>query len=316
MKLPLLLYRDEHFNSNFFHFSGVDIDHSFLFVDKDSQILIVPRMNQKAAKEQFSGVVIPYIDPLPELKKLLKGRKVGVDGFNVRFGVTQKLKKFCKLEDVSIDLLKSRMQKTQVEVNKIKKAAELTKEILQSLEIKKGKTEADIKKQLMIETLERGLEPAFAPIIAADRNSSFPHYQTGAVKIKRMVLIDYGVKFGNYCSDLTRCYFVDGAKEKAIYLALQEIFGEIIDEFPNLRTGGELARFTSRLFKKAKLPELPHAIGHGIGLDVHEFPRMGLKSKDHLHGATMAIEPSAYFEGYGLRFEETIYFDGKKARVL
>jgi Xaa-Pro aminopeptidase len=316
MKLPLLLYRDEHFNANFFHYSGVDIDHSFLLVEKDSQTLLVPRMNQKAAKEQFSGTVIPYADPLIELKKLLKGRKVRVDGFNVRFGVTQKLKTFCRLDDVSIDLLKNRMLKTQVEVNKIKKAAELTKEIIQSLEIKKGKTEAQIKKQLMIETLERGLEPAFAPIIAADRNSSFPHYQTGSAKIKRMVLIDYGVKYGNYCSDLTRCFFVDAPEEKAIYLALQEIFGEIIGELPSIRTGGELARFCAKLFKKAKLPELPHAIGHGIGLDVHEFPRMGPKSKDHLHGATMAIEPSAYFDQYGLRFEETIYFDGKKARVL
>ena len=98
---PLLLYRDEHFNANFYHHSGVDIDHSFLVVSGDAKTLLVPRMNLKAAKEEFNGAVVPYRDALPELRKLLKGKRVGVDGSSIGFALTEHLKKFCRPENVS-----------------------------------------------------------------------------------------------------------------------------------------------------------------------------------------------------------------------
>ncbi len=316
MKYPLLLYRDEHFNANFYHYSNVDIDHSFLFVDGSTQVLLVPRMNLKIAKEQFSGSVVPYQDPIAELRKLAKGRQVGVDGSSMYFRLTEHLKKFCTPVDVSEELCRRRMAKTMEEVDKVKKAVHSAREILQSLDIKKGMTESQVREQLMAGTLERDLDVSFKAIVAADRNSSFPHYRTGNAKINSMVLVDFGVRAEYYSSDLTRCFFMGEEKKKAVYLKLQEVFNEIIDAMPELDTGSELTAFSRKLFKRHNLPELPHAIGHGIGLEVHEYPRLSMKSKDKLAGATMAIEPSAYFEDFGVRFEEDIYFDGKKARLL
>jgi Xaa-Pro dipeptidase len=316
MKYPLLLYRDEHFNANFYHYSNVDIDHSFLFVEDGREVLLVPRMNLKIAKEQFAGTVIPYQDPIAELRKLAKGGRVGVDGASMYFHLTEHLRKFCRPVDVSAELSRRRMVKTMEEVDKVKKAAGIAREIIASLEIKKGMTEAQVRKQLMAQTMERGLDVSFKPIVAADRNSSFPHYRTGNARIKGMVLVDFGVRFDYYSSDITRCFFFGDRKKEAAYLKLQGMFDDILDALPDLATGSELAEFSRRQFKKRGLPELPHAIGHGIGLEVHEYPRLGVKSRDRLAGATMAIEPSAYFEDFGVRFEEDIYFDGKKARVL
>ncbi len=316
MKHPLLLYRDEHFNANFYHYSNVDIDHSFLFVDEGRQVLLVPRMNLRMAKEQFGGTVIPYQDPIAELRKLAKGRQIGVDGSSMYFHLTERLRKFCRPVDVSEELCRRRMVKTMEEVGKVKKAVENAREILDSLEIKKGMSEARVREQLMVGTLERGLDISFKPIVAADRNSSFPHYRTGNAKIKGMVLVDFGVRFGYYSSDLTRCFFLGERKKEAVYLKLQEMFADIMDALPDLATGSDLAAFSKLQFKKRGLPELPHAIGHGIGLEVHEYPRLGVKSRDRLAGAAMAIEPSAYFDDFGVRFEQDIYFDGKKARVL
>ena len=317
MKIPFLLYRGEHFNANFFHYSKVDIDHSFLFVDGKHQTLLVPLMNLKAASAQFSGTVIPYRDVFSELKKLLKGRIVGVDGMNVGFAITERLKKFCKPRDISSDLLRGRIRKNEEELGRIRKASEATKEILDSLEIRKGITEAEIKKQLLLQTLDRGLESAFEPIVAADANSSFPHHKTGHAKVNHMVLVDYGVRYESYCCDFTRCFFLgkDG-KMKAAYAKLQDAFDAIMGKLPSLRSGHELSVFSRKLFTKMDIPELPHSIGHGIGLEVHEFPRLNRKSNDLLAGSTMAIEPSAYFSDFGVRYENTLYFDGKKAHLL
>lgn len=316
MKFPFLLYRGEHFNANFYHYSKVDIDHSFLIVEGGHQTLLTPQMNLRAASAQFKGTVIPYRDVFKELKKLLKGR-VGIDGMHVGFSITERLKKFCLPQDVSQNLLRDRMVKSTEEIHKIRKAAKATQEIFNSLKIRKGDNEAEIKKQLLMETLDRGLEPAFSPIVAADSNSAYPHYKTGTARISSMVLIDYGVRFDNYCSDMTRCFFVKNDKKKKLaYKGVKEIFDQIIRKLPRLRTSGELAVFSNKLFKKSKLPELPHAIGHGIGLEIHEFPRLGKKSKDKLKGAAFAIEPSAYFGDFGVRYENTVYFDGKRVYVL
>ena len=59
-----------------------------------------------------------------------------------------------------------------------------------------------------------------------------------------------------------------------------------------------------------------HSIGHGIGLSVHEFPRLSKKYKDKIAGTTFTIEPAFYLRRYGMRFEDMVYFDGKKARIL
>lgn len=316
MSLPFLLYRGEHFNANFYHQSKADIDHSFLLVDGVAQTLFVPHMNLKAASAAFKGTVVPYRDIFAELKKHVKGRELGIDGMHVGFAITERLKKFCRPADVSMDLLRSRMVKTEREILKIKQAVHETREIFHSLKISPGMSESEIKKQLLIQTLDRGLEPAFSPIVAADSNSSFPHYETGNAKINEMVLIDYGVKFEKYSADMTRCFFLKRGKKKAVYLKMKEIFNTIIETIPKLKNASELAVLTDKLFEKSSMPKLPHAIGHGIGLEVHEFPRLGKKSRDKLKGATFAIEPSAYFNDFGVRYENVVHFDGKKAEVL
>lgn len=316
MDLPFLLYRGDHFNANFFHHSKVDIDHSFLLVEGRHLTLFVPVMNLRAASAQFKGTVIPYRDIFAELRKHLKGRKVGIDGMNVGFAITERLKRFCRPSDMSFDLIKSRMVKSDEEILKLRRAVGATRDIFHSLEISRGQSEAEIRRKLLTETLDRGMEPAFAPIVAADSNSAFPHYETGNAKINEMVLVDYGVRYEKYCADMTRCFFLKRGKKKASYEDVKEIFFSIAQKIPKLKTGADLAAFAKSQFEKYNMPALPHAIGHGIGLEVHEFPRLGAKSRDKLKGAAFAIEPSAYFDDYGVRYENVVYFNGKKAEVL
>jgi len=83
-----------------------------------------------------------------------------------------------------------------------------------------------------------------------------------------------------------------------------------------MKTGKDVASFVSNSLKQNAFPPMPHSAGHGIGLDIHERPRLSLLSSEKLKGATMALEPAFYLSRYGMRFEETLHFDGKKARIF
>ena len=232
----------------------------------------------------------------------------------------QKLSTFCRIRDFSDHFSAVRAVKKEGELRKIAKAVSITKDILASLDLSKMRTENDVKRFLFSETLERGAEPAFEPIVATDRNSSFPHYRGGNAKLGSSVLVDYGVKYDYYCADLTRCFFLTNSKKnkerEEIYEHLIEITNKIAANIKLFKTGREMAKYSEQLLANYKLPKLIHSIGHGIGLEVHEFPRLGKKSKDKLVKTTIAIEPAVYFRDYGLRYEDNIYFDGKSARIL
>jgi Xaa-Pro aminopeptidase len=278
-------------------------------------------MNYEQAKEEFPGKSVNCRQPLEEVKKFCKGKKVDVDLDFMKAGLYKELSSVCRLNDVSEKLLLERAVKRKDEVEKITKAARAAKKIFDGLDFSSMKTEGDVKKYLLGETAYAGLRPAFEPIVASDKNSRLPHYKGANGKIGSIVLIDYGVRFGHYCSDITRTYFLDDSryakKAEEGYYSLKRIFGEVIRELPKAKTGKRLAEFSREQIIAHGLPEPIHSIGHGIGLEVHEMPWLRMKSKNSIpKRTTMAIEPGAYFKDYGLRFEETIYFDGKKVKIL
>jgi len=313
----LLLYRGEGFNTNFYYHAGIDIDHSFFVAAPGKRILLVPGLNASFAKKNFKGKVVVFEDAYKELSKYVKNRTVLADLSSMNARMAQRLRRMCRLKDHTIPLFEQRAKKKKAEVNKMARAARLTKEILASLDFKSAKTEFDLKKQLMVATAELGLKPAFEPIVSTDRNTSYPHYNAGNKRLGSLVLVDYGVRYKHYCSDLTRCFMLDSDRgKKAKYEGLKNVCHSIADALPGMKTGKEVAVLAEGLMKKEGFPKMIHSIGHGVGLAVHEFPRLSRKYEDEIRGTTFAIEPAFYLGRYGMRFEEMVYFDGKKARIL
>jgi len=314
-----LLYRGEKFNANFFYHAGVDIDHSFLLAGKEQRLLLVPQMNKESAEASFEGEVLSYgKNPIRTITQTLKRTQtLGLDLRSLSaFLYLQIAKEYKKTKDISSELLTSRSIKGKKEINLMKKAARLSKKIIESAGEFPEPTEKETAAELFLSTYSAGAKPAFTPIVAAGKNSSMPHSSPTKKKIDSPLLIDYGTRINYYNSDMTRCTFLSKEQEK-IYKRLKRIAKRIIDEVPNLETGGALANFSKILYKKEGLPYPPHSIGHGIGLEVHEKPSLSPNSKDRLAGATFAIEPAVYFPGeFGLRYENVVYFDGKKVRVL
>ena len=318
-RMNWLLYRGEKFNANFYYQSGVDIDHSFLLAGKEQRVLLTPEMNREAAEASFEGEVIVYgKNPLRNITETIKRTELlGLDLHSLPALLYLRIaKEFKKTKDISIELLTARSIKGKKEIKLMKRAARLSKKIIASAGEFPEPTEKETAAELILSTYSAGAKPAFTPIVACGENSSKPHSNPTKKKIKSPLLIDYGTRFNYYNSDMTRCTFLSKEQEK-IYRALKRIAKRIIEEVPKLKTGGDLANFSKILYKKEGLLYPPHSIGHGIGLDVHEKPSLSPNSKDLLKGTVFALEPAVYFPGeFGLRYENVIHFDGKKARVL
>jgi Xaa-Pro aminopeptidase len=315
--MKLLLYRGESFDPNFYYHTGLDIDHAF-YLKSAREYLFVPKLNEAYAKKHFRGSVITYSDPFQEISKHTKPRRslLHCDFVSLSAAMAERLSKISRIKSCSKQLALMRVRKKPEEVSAIRSAARLTREIFASLDFEKARTELDLEKQILVMTAQMGLEPAFAPIVATDSSTGFPHYYAGKKKLGSLVMIDYGVRYKHYCSDLTRCFILDGdRKKKQEYERLRDVFHSIIDKIPEQETGAQLAKMSASLMEKAGFPQMIHSIGHGVGLEVHELPRLSPKSRESISGSVLAIEP-AFYKSYGMRFEETIHFDGKKVRIL
>lgn len=155
-----------------------------------------------------------------------------------------------------------------------------------------------------------------------------PHHQTGNTKLNYgdIVLLDLGAKIENYCSDMTRTLFFGkpSRKQKEIYktvLIAQQRAVDVINA--TIKNGkqvkaaavGEVAR---KYIISKGYPSIPHSLGHGIGLEVHEHPSLSPKSRDILkEGMVFSIEPGIYIEGFGgIRIEDLFVLEKSGLRQL
>ena len=315
--MRLLLHRGNSFDPNFYYHAGLDMDHSFLLVEGGKRTLFVPKLNEALALAEFRGKVVVYDDAVKTLSKYLAGKTVHFDANSLSARNYMRLAKVCGLRDHSLGMAHARAVKRPAEVAAIRKAAAHAREIIESLDFGEAKTELGLRKQLLVATAGLGLEPAFEPIVSTDANTAYPHREPTNKKLGSLVMVDYGVKYGHYHSDITRCFILDGdRRKKAEYAKLREICHSIVDAMPELEKGRDVAALAAKLMKRANFPKMIHSVGHGVGLEIHEFPRLGLKSDDRIAGTAVAIEPAFYLGRYGMRYEETVWFNGKKARIL
>lgn len=310
----LLLYNGDVANgtsANFSYFSGCSVDGSYLVLKKNKGVLFTHEMNIKAArKTSYYPVKLFGKKPAAEMRKAAGSGKVGFAASEMPAAryLALRRKTHLKLVDASGKMFEVRGRKSKSELKLLSKAAGIARGILHSLEPWKCKTEKELAAKLRVMALEEGAEISFEPIVATGANSAMPHHIATEKKLQDFVLVDFGVKYKGYCSDLTRCYFRKGAKkEKESYDKCKAVFEELLEALPSCKKGKDVAALSASLLKKYGLPVLPHAIGHGIGLEVHEYPHLGKKSVDNLEeGTVLAIEPAAYFSRYGVRYEKMV----------
>ena len=209
---------------------------------------------------------------------------------------------------------KQRLIKDKNEIEKIKKACEITDMCFEHLLkfIKVGMTEKEIAFEIEAFFKKNGAdELAFETIVASGINSSKPHatptdkiIQTGDI-----ITIDMGCKYKGYCSDMTRTIFVGYIQEymKKIY---ELVLKNQLDTIGRIYEGANpkiIFQMVDNSFRDNRY-ELLHALGHGVGLEVHEEPVISLKNENLLErNMVITDEPGIYIpEKFGIRIEDTI----------
>lgn len=209
---------------------------------------------------------------------------------------------------------KQRDIKDEEEIRKISKACMITDKCFEHIIefIKKGMTEKEIANEIERFFKTNGADGlAFGTIVASGPNSSKPHATPTDRKIISgdVITIDMGCRFDGYCSDMTRTIFVDHVDEevKKIYDLVLKNQKQTIGE---MREGMVCKNISKMVVNDFELNNqtLIHALGHGVGLDIHELPVLGNKSEVVLK-SNMVItdEPGIYIPGkFGVRIEDTV----------
>ncbi len=207
-----------------------------------------------------------------------------------------------------------RMIKSAPEIAAIRMACGIADETFQRMleEVRLGITERELAARLDLELAARGAERAsFETIVAFGERSALPHARPGPRKLRRgdVILFDFGAVADGYVSDITRtvAYGEPAAEMREVYALVLDAQGAAIDGIRAGMTGREADRLAREVIEAAGHgPHFGHSLGHGIGLEVHEAPRLGRKSEDRLEaGMTVTIEPGVYLDGVGgVRIED------------
>jgi Xaa-Pro aminopeptidase len=219
-----------------------------------------------------------------------------------------------------------RMVKTPAEIARIRKSVETNSMAFEQTvpRIREGMREQDLAAELEYRMRRLGAEkPSFDTIVASGDRSALPHAQPTSARLKRgdLVVVDMGALEAGYCSDMTRMLFVGapGAKAKRAYRAVLEAQLAAIEA---VRAGARTAKVDAEARKVLKAYDLDrafvHSTGHGLGLEIHEPPRLGKKDKGRLQtGMAITIEPGVYLEGFGgIRIEDTVVVTEKGCEIL
>lgn len=219
-----------------------------------------------------------------------------------------------------------RAEKDAAEVSAIRRAIEIAQRAYESVtsKITVGTTEAQLAARLTFEMQSLGAQgSAFPPIVAFGAAGSLPHYEPTDRMFdgNQAVLIDWGCRSGWYVSDLTRMIWPSSIPPK-LGKARDAVRAAHDAAIAAIRPGAKasaidrVAREQIRKFGFDK--EFSHALGHGIGLDVHESPRLGKKSADVLRvGTVVTVEPGVYLPGIGgVRLEDDVLVTATGCEVL
>lgn len=321
---------------NIYHFSKIDADGGvFLFLTRRQKFMFADARVMRATAKIARSFTLVEIDKESAdwWRNLLRQNRIKIIYFEPRDLTYHKLSKFRKmsrrlaqLKPSKIDFQALRSQKNKQELGCIKKAARITqdilKEVVKIIRRQSQISEFDLMLEIHKQSLHRGCNKlAFPPIVAFGRNTRLPHHCPSRFRqLKRgdMVLIDMGVKYKNYCSDITRTFFTSPPTsiQAEIYNKVLTVQSQVIKKIKAGAAASKLYNDGCAEFGKLS-SHFIHGLGHGVGLEIHEHPNLKQKSPDILKsGQVLTVEPGLYFSWGGIRIEDMAAVNQNSCEVL
>ncbi len=309
---------------------------AFLVVSKKKNYLITDG-RYKEAVLRIPGFQLLEISNKSSIDYIFKSlsqkiKRLGVENTNISLAESKKLKKYFKIYPIN-QSENLRIIKEKDEILKIKKACKIGDETFKDIlgKIKKGISEKEIALEIEFSIKRKKADISFPPIVAFSKNSSIPHhvptFKSKLSAFNSIVLLDFGVKFENYCSDMTRTVFIGRVNDKfkKIYntvLSAQKKTIEFIQSSIVNNKSSILANKVDDIARsyiiKQGFNTIPHSLGHGVGIEVHEPPRLSPNSKEMLkQGMVFSVEPGIYIPGFGgVRIEDLILIRKNNIELL
>jgi Xaa-Pro aminopeptidase len=279
------------------------------------------RYAQRAEREVFDGFdrTIAERELVPASIDLLRGR-VGYDDAHTSVKTLRQLE---ELAGEGIDLIPAggvvealRRRKDRAELESIAEAARLADEVYAWVFERGvvGRTEREIMLDAHQRMRELGAEdPSFPAIVAARENSSIPHHESSARRVERdePLLIDMGAIVDGYCSDCTRTVSTGELTDEAAQI-YELVSSAQLKGLEAIRAGAPArdvdAAARAPIADAGHGERFGHGLGHGVGLEVHEAPRLSRKSDQKLEiGDVVTVEPGVYLPGrFGVRVEDLV----------
>lgn len=319
---------------NRYYFSGFTGDYGFLLVTDSRNILFLDsRFIEQAKGESPGWEIIQFQRFHQDLSSLLSELKIKFLGFE-----SQKLSFFdfkeiernapgVNLVPLPFLLSEIRVIKETQEIEQIKGAVRVAEDSLREVLKQKiiGKREDEVSLELEWRMRLNGARKVgFELIVASGYRSALPHGIASQRTIgkKEILLFDWGALKGYYHSDITRTFFTGNPsqKQRDVYFAVKETLEETLLQISPGKSLSEVFQFAFSRVKSSLFKDFAfgHGLGHGVGLEIHEYPFINSRSEGvFAPGMVLTIEPGIYIPGWGgVRIEEMILVKKDGVEVL
>jgi Xaa-Pro dipeptidase len=342
----IVLFNTDREDSNFSYLTGFGsgtFEYTPLIIQREGLTLFVSELEYGIAKmERPKEMELKAMDRKSDLKKelakILKGKRVGINGRFLPYGLYKFLEGLRprpkRIIDAGNALALARIVKDAEEIKSVGRAVSTTKMAIEKTkaELREGLSEREVATMIDANIVRAGAKNAFDSIVAFDSNTALPHHSPGNKRLGKnsMVLFDVGARHNGYCGDITRTFMFKPDKKSERYRRFSEMYGVVsraqklalsaikegaAGNTPHNRAENYINAYNKGAYKGRFI----HSLGHSIGMDVHDGP-YGLSpgSKIRLkQGMVFSDEPGIYIEGFGgVRIEDDVLVGKSSSRFL
>jgi Xaa-Pro aminopeptidase len=307
-----------------------------LVVTAREQVLLTDGRYTEQAKQEVKGAKVKIVKKsalaaaAEWFQKHPRLRRIGIEAAHMtvadRASLAKSIGKRARLIAAPPIVEPLRMIKDAGEIGAIRAACHLGVKLFRTLteSLRPGIAESDVAGELEYAARQAGVEQmAFSTIIAGAERSALPHGRASSAPIpsQGFVVCDFGVILAGYCSDMTRTVHVGRPQPEArsSYEAVREAQQSALDAVKPGVTSGEIDQAARKLLYNHGLGKFfTHSTGHGLGLEIHEAPKLAAAGTEVLRpGMVVTVEPGVYLPGkWGVRIEDTVVVTETGCEIL
>jgi Xaa-Pro aminopeptidase len=311
------------------YLTGTGLEGFHLLLTPQGGVIFTSPMLKEQLQSLVPGVrVMAGNNLLNLLVRFCRVNRIGAVAVNpskISYAFAQKIAARLKIEKAGDIIGLARSIKDEWELASIRHACRIAARVVEDVRLllRPGVSEDDIAFKIEEYFARNNVRSSFTPIVASGPNSSKPHHLSSARRLlpDDVVMIDLGCVYNGYCSDLTRTYFlgkINRLSNKVFSLVERAKIRATAAIRPGVRASAIDAAARRVITAGGYGDEFIHSTGHGVGIEVHEAPRIRAKETTTLKpGMVITVEPGIYLSSrFGVRLEDTVLVTEKGSEVL